>query len=51
MLIVPTNMTYPNMKCAPISAYLSNIVFVVLHIPHNNKIQLKKTEEETKNFS
>ena len=28
---------------------LSNTVFVVLHIPRNNIIQLKTTEEETKN--
>ena len=29
-------------------ASLSTTVFVVLHIPNNNRIQLKKTEEETK---
>ena len=31
------------------TASLSHTVFVVFNIPHNNKIQLKETEEETKN--
>ena len=31
------------------TASVSNTIFVVLQIPHNNTTQLKETEEETKN--
>ena len=57
MSIVPKNMTLIFHLNIPehystytlFTASISNTVFVVLNIPHSHKIQLKETEEETKN--